>query len=171
MLHTENKDWGFYGTACRQCGEEFAQSAWKAAFEHITNVMGWDEEMTLLFLDSPRGRHYADDLEGQEHRLDRLTRYACLEEECRAFFKEINPAGYRVWCKVHGCNPTEKVPDDNGVVSGALAAAVRNLTGLDYSASRIEHAIHTAGPLAQALALLLAKIPEEMRSPYIGRDC
>ena len=121
--------------------------------------------MTLFFLDSPRGRHYADELEGQGHRLDRLTRYACLEEECRVFFKEINPAVYRVWCKVHGCNPTEKVLMATGLSSGALAAAVRNLTGLDYSASRIERAIHTAGPWLRPWPCSWPKFPKKCAPP------
>lgn len=56
MLTTKNREWGFFGTARQQCGEAFAERAWRVAFEHVQNWMGWNDEMTRDFLDSKCGR-------------------------------------------------------------------------------------------------------------------
>ncbi len=168
MLKTENEEWGFYGTAQQQGGETFAKNAWKVAFKHVNSVMGWGEIMTRNFLDSRCGRHYADTMTGGANWQDTLTQYRHLESECRDFFKEANPLGYRVWAEEYGQTITQKTMQQSNISTDDLLAAVRTLTGLDYNRAQIDAAIKAAGPLAQALALILADIPEDIRCMYTG---
>lgn len=163
MLTTNNREWGFWGTACRQGGEEFAEEAWKVAFQHVDGWMRWGEERTRDFLDSRRGRHYADTMAGQPWRTA-ITRAWDLESTCRAYFKEVDPQGYKRWCRFNGNSPTERILVSSGVDRQAIQKAVNNLTGLDYSSGQIEECIRRAGPLA----LLLAGIPEEIRDEFIA---
>ncbi len=170
MLTTNNEEWGFFGTARQQNGVTFAKQAWKVAFNHVQEWMGWSDEMTRDFLDSRSGRHYADTMAGSRNWRDTLTQYVHLESECRAFFREVNPAAYGGWCAANGKNPTERAMLQTKISTEDILNTVRNLTGLDYSKSQVESAIKVAGPLALALTLILADIPEEIRGMYTAAD-
>lgn len=170
MLTTNNEDWGFFGTARQQNGEAFAKQAWEAAFNHVQEWMGWSDEITRDFLDSRRGRHYADTMAGSRNWRDILTQYVHLESECRTFFKEVHPAAYGVWCAVNGKTPTERAMLRTKISTEDILNTVRNLTGLDYSKAQVESAIKMAGPLALALTLILADFPEEIRYIYTAAD-
>lgn len=170
MLKSNNKEWGFFGTARQQGGEDFAQRAWAVAFEHVNSWMGWGETMTRDFLDSRSGRYYADTMAGSQNWRDALTQYCHLESECRIFFKEVDLLGYQLWCSANGRNSTERALKGVKISTGDILNTVRNLTGLDYSKAQIESAIKVAGPLAMTLAFILADIPEEIRDMYTAED-
>lgn len=168
MLTTQNRDYGFWGTARLQGGADFAEEAWKVAFEHVNTWMGWGEELTREFLDSRYGRHYADDMAGRDWR-EALTKAWDLEPNCRAFHKETDPQGYRRWCLANGQTPTERVLRHTGISQREIHQTITGLLGLDYMESQTREWIRRAGPLAQAFAMILADIPEEIREMYTGK--
>lgn len=170
MIATENREWGFFGTARRQGGENFAQKAWEVAFEHIDILMGWGESMTRDFLDSRCGRHYADKMAESGNWREAITRYCHAESECRAFFKEVDPLGYKSWSQTHGRTLTERTMRCAKINTDDILSTVRNLTGMDYNKLQIECAIKAASPLAMALALILADMPEDVRNMYTATE-
>ncbi|MEG6503968.1 MULTISPECIES: hypothetical protein [unclassified Desulfovibrio] len=167
MLTTKNREWGFFGTARQQCGEAFAERAWRVAFEHVQNWMGWNDEMTRDFLDSKCGRFYADEMCGKKNWQRALTHYSHLEHDCRRFFEAERPLAYKTWCAINGKSQTERTLRHTGISKADIHKAVSTLLGLDYTASQIEDMVRKAGPLAQALAMILADIPEEIRDMYM----
>lgn len=170
MLTTNNREWGFFGTARQDNDEAFAEEAWKAAFEHVNAWMGWGEELTRDFLDSRMGRHYADDMHGRKDWREALTRAWDLEHNCRAFYKEVDPQGYRRWCLRNGQTPTERVLRHTGITKKDIHRTVSGILGLDYQESQTEEWIRRAGPLARAFAMILADIPEEIWEMNRGHD-
>ena len=140
-----------------------------AAFEHIDNWMGWEEERTRDFLDSRYGRYYAERMAGYDDWKRRLTHDNRLERNCRDFFKESDTQGYIAWCRFNNTNPTDRALDAVNLSRSDIQAALVNTLGLDYTPAEVREMILRAGPLARALATLLDDLPEEIRKSYIGR--
>ena len=168
MLPTQNEDWGFYGTAKLEGGEAFAKEAWMRAFEHVNAWMNWGDEMTRDFLDSREGRKYADIMHGKVDWMKALTHDCNLEFMCRSFWEETDLRGYRRWCSTNGTNPTERTLVYGGFNKVELRTVVNNLLGLDYSQAMINDALTKAGPIAQALIIILKDIPEEILEMYLN---
>jgi hypothetical protein len=59
ILPSKNHDWGFWGTLSRHIEPE---PAWAAASLAIATATRCDAEDVRIFLDSPRGRHFGDDV-------------------------------------------------------------------------------------------------------------
>lgn len=170
MLTTSNQNFGFFGTALQQGGKAFAKLAWVTAFNHVQERMEWGDELTRDFLDSRCGRHYADTMTGSLDWRGSLIQYVHLESECRAFFKDVSPAAYNAWCSANGNSPTERSMIHTKISFEDIFNTVRNLTELNYSKPQVESAINAAAPLAHALALILANIPEEIREMYTAKS-
>lgn len=64
-LPTRNETWGFYGTMDRFGAD--AQQAWTAASAMIAAATGATPEGVRDFLDSRRGRHFADEVGNEIH--------------------------------------------------------------------------------------------------------
>lgn len=167
MLKTNNEDAGFYGEAKGVNGEDFAKQAWEVAFQHITGMMGWEEELTRDFLDSTYGRHWAARLYGREDWKRLLLRDSNLEQNCRDFWEASNKPGYRNWCKINGKTPTHRVFNTHNFCRHDLQTALQNLLGLDYSLAAVTEMIQKAGPLAAGFVLLLNELPETARNEYL----
>lgn len=59
---TQNDAWGFWGTM-----NEHAAAAWPIALPAIAEATSTSPEVVRIFLDSPHGRHFADDVLNQIH--------------------------------------------------------------------------------------------------------
>ena len=59
---TRNEAWGFWGTLA-----ERADAAWPLAMSAISDATGQPLEPVRAFLDSRRGRHFADDVHNGIH--------------------------------------------------------------------------------------------------------
>jgi len=64
ILPTRNPDWGYWGTIGRRTNGRAADvtKAWELASRAIAAVTEVAPEGVRDFLDSPRGRHFADDV-------------------------------------------------------------------------------------------------------------
>lgn len=61
-METRNRDFGFFGTVAAQKGQDGAEKEWPRAFQAITSaVPDAKPEEVRNFLDSPYGRHVADE--------------------------------------------------------------------------------------------------------------
>jgi hypothetical protein len=63
QFRTENPEWGFYGTMA-QTGHPAPAEAFDTAVKRISAATGEDPLHVARFLDSRRGRHFADDVHG-----------------------------------------------------------------------------------------------------------
>lgn len=57
--HTQNTDYGFFGT-CTDAGLD-AQRCWAAAVKEVAEATAQPHEDAAIFLDTRHGRHFADD--------------------------------------------------------------------------------------------------------------
>jgi len=64
ILPSRNPEWGYYGTLGRRMNgcEADVTKAWEHASRAIAAVTAVSPEGVRDFLDSPRGRHFADDV-------------------------------------------------------------------------------------------------------------
>lgn len=61
VLATQNEGYGFWGTMHLE-GEDIAERAWPLTSVAIAKATGEDADSIRAFLDSRRGRHFADDV-------------------------------------------------------------------------------------------------------------
>lgn len=61
ILPTQNKEWGFWGTASNYTGKDNMVEIWEAAFKIIQDKAGFTPQETLGLMDSRWGRHTADE--------------------------------------------------------------------------------------------------------------
>lgn len=61
ILKTQNKKWGFWGTAKGYAGPKNMDELWNAAFTIIQKTAGFTPKETLCLMDSRWGRHTADE--------------------------------------------------------------------------------------------------------------
>ena len=67
-IRTRNPEWGFFG-ACKANGHADPDAAWNKAIRILTEPLGrfrFEPEVARDLLDSPWGRHLADDCVGLE---------------------------------------------------------------------------------------------------------
>lgn len=60
-LPTQNKGWGFWGTASNYTGKDNMAEIWDAAFRIVQTKAGFTPQETLGLMDSRWGRHTADE--------------------------------------------------------------------------------------------------------------
>ena len=60
-LPTQNKEWGFWGTASNYTGKDNMAEIWEATFKIIQDKAGFTPQETLGLMDSRWGRHTADE--------------------------------------------------------------------------------------------------------------
>ena len=60
-LPTQNKGWGFWGTASNYTGKDNMAEIWEATFKIIQDKAGFTPQETLGLMDSRWGRHTADE--------------------------------------------------------------------------------------------------------------
>ena len=60
-LQTQNKEWGFWGTASNYTGKDNMAEIWEATFKIIQDKAGFTPKETLGLMDSRWGRHTADE--------------------------------------------------------------------------------------------------------------
>ena len=60
-LATQNKEWGFWGTASNYTGKDHMQQLWEVAFKIVQEKAGFTPQETLGLMDSRWGRHIADE--------------------------------------------------------------------------------------------------------------
>ena len=61
ILPTQNKEWGFWGTASNYTGKDNMAEIWEATFKIIQDKAGFTPQETLGLMDSRWGRHTADE--------------------------------------------------------------------------------------------------------------
>ncbi len=61
ILPTQNKEWGFWGTASNYTGKDNMVEIWDATFKSIQDKAGFTPQETLGLMDSRWGRHTADE--------------------------------------------------------------------------------------------------------------
>ncbi len=61
ILRTRNPSWGFYGTVRHHADPD---EAWAEAMRRVVEVTAFSPEAVRDFLDSRRGRHFADEVNG-----------------------------------------------------------------------------------------------------------
>ena len=100
ILPTQNKKWGFWGTASNLIGKDKVQEAWDTAFELIQKTAGFTPQETLALLDSRWGRHTVNEM-AEEISVDKETfskafnRKMTKDRLYRDFNYYIDPNAYK----------------------------------------------------------------------------
>ena len=169
MLPPQAKGWGLYGYTSHRKGDDFAEEAWKIAFDHVTTLMKWGDGKTRDFLESVDGWRlgYAvlDALDANEDWVKAITHAPDLEQNCITHFQEFFPQEYKVWSQK---NPSQRAITYSEVSTEDLNKAVNYLLATHYSQEGIDKLLEEAGPIGEAFILLIRSLPPEIQNEYIN---
>lgn len=75
ILKSQNKGYGFWGTTELNYPNKETQDRWNDAFEILVQLSGKSQESIREYLDSPSGRHLADECYGKNVKATILSNY------------------------------------------------------------------------------------------------